>query len=126
MPNLVHSLDATTLALVIDKLFKENINNFYSVHDCFAVTCNNISKLLELLSNTYANIYSDTPYLIKFHNDFLNSIKNYYGPNCIDSVNNTITIARNNEPIILSYPDINKVINNSVKIDFEKSSYLIH
>ena len=38
MPNLVHSLDAASLALVIDSFFKiENEKNFYSIHDCFAL-----------------------------------------------------------------------------------------
>ena len=39
MPNLVHSLDAASLALLIENFFKEDkTKNFFSVHDCFAVT----------------------------------------------------------------------------------------
>jgi DNA-directed RNA polymerase len=44
MPNLVHSLDSASLDLVIENYFKENENKkFDSIHDCFAVLCNNLS-----------------------------------------------------------------------------------
>ena len=47
MPNLVHSLDAASLCLVIVNYFKENDNiNFYSIHDCFAVPCNKVNNLI--------------------------------------------------------------------------------
>jgi DNA-directed RNA polymerase len=47
MPNLVHSLDAASLALVAEYYFNSvDIKNFYAIHDCFAVTCNNIPNLL--------------------------------------------------------------------------------
>ena len=48
MPNLVHSLDAASLGLVIKIYFKVIENKkFYSIHDCFAVPCNsNNAKLL--------------------------------------------------------------------------------
>jgi DNA-directed RNA polymerase len=62
MPNLIHSLDAASLALLIDLFFKENKNNkknFYSVHDCFAVTCNNVNSIYKHIKAVYATIYSN-------------------------------------------------------------------
>lgn len=54
MPNLVLSLDAASLALLIDIYFrKEATNNFYSIHDCFAVTCNIVNYMVQLLKLSY-------------------------------------------------------------------------
>jgi hypothetical protein len=100
MPNLIHSLDAASLCLVINNYFnqekfvvaqtqvKSNTNstnkteaiigivrsnscpgarasyklinniNFYSIHDCFAVPCNKMSQIIELLKFAYIIIYS--------------------------------------------------------------------
>jgi DNA-directed RNA polymerase len=126
MPNLVHSLDANTLALVIDKLCKNNIKQFYSIHDCFAVTCNNVDMLMNTLKNVYTDIYTNENYLKDFDTQFLNYIKVIFGKECYDPMNNTITITINDEPIIINYPDINKVINNYNNIEFNNSSYIIH
>jgi len=99
MPNLVHSLDAASLCIVINNYFNQdkfvvnptpvisNTNstnktesisghdvsdswqgtrasnlqekniNFYSIHDCFAVPCNKMSKIMELLKSAYIIIY---------------------------------------------------------------------
>jgi DNA-directed RNA polymerase len=55
MPNLVHSLDAASLAMLVDSYFStttkegRNTNSFFAVHDCFAVTMNNVDELTKLL-----------------------------------------------------------------------------
>ena len=126
MPNLVHSLDAATLSLLIDIFFKENkYQNFYSVHDCFAVTCNNVTSIYKILKAVYAAIYSKEPYLKELHEYFLKNIEKLYGSNSYNSKENTITIFKNNEYKFIKYPDIKKVINIH-SINIEESSYLIH
>lgn len=67
MPNLVHSLDAASLCLVITNYFKQIDNvNFYSIHDCFAVPCSHkVNNLIGLLKIAYCFIYSDINYLKK-------------------------------------------------------------
>lgn len=42
-PNLIHSLDATTIAILYNNL--DNID-LYTVHDCFAVTAKQVSLLI--------------------------------------------------------------------------------
>jgi hypothetical protein len=126
MPNLIHSLDAASLALLIDMFFKEDkSNNFYSVHDCFAVTCNNVSNLTNILKAVYTNIYSKESYLKELDESYLFFIKTYYGTDCYNPIDRTITIEKNNDIKTLIYPDVNKVILNNT-IDIKSSSYLIH
>ena len=84
MPNLVHSLDAASLCLVIVIYFKQNSNvNFYSIHDCFAVPCNKLHNLTGLLKFAYCIIYSDNKYLLDLDANFRSTILNSYGKEAI-------------------------------------------
>lgn len=59
MPNLIHSLDAASLTLVLENYFKVfDNNNFYSVHDCFAVPCYNVNFLISIIKAAYCTLYS--------------------------------------------------------------------
>lgn len=51
MPNLVHSLDATTIVLLYNYLYtlKNKCVSFYSIHDCFGVTANDLDILISLI-----------------------------------------------------------------------------
>ena len=76
MPNLVHYLDAASLGLVIENYFKVIKNKiFYSIHDCFAVPCNNAKLLTILIKSAYCILYTDNKYLLDFYTNFINSIK---------------------------------------------------
>lgn len=130
MPNLVHSLDAASLSLLIDKFFNGDKNkNFYSIHDCFAVTCNNVHLIYELLKITYYNIYCTQRFLKTFDDFFKESILKQMGEDCYNKENNTINIINaEGEKITLKYPDI-EVIFNTVEKEgihsFMHSSYFI-
>ena len=131
MPNLIHSLDASSLTLLIDNLFKENPSiNFYSVHDCFAVTCNKVQKIMDILKVIYYNTYSKDQYLRQFDTDVFDSILKHYGESCYDPKTKIITISVNIDPekskiLKLSYPNVNDVIAND-KLNIQESSYIIH
>lgn len=126
MPNLIHSLDAASLALLINEFFKENKQqNFYSIHDCFAVTCNNIPIIIEYLKAAYCIIYSKENYLSELDAGFLNNIKKYFGSSCYDPETKIITIENPDKIIKLKYPDVRELISNDF-LDFTASSYLIH
>lgn len=136
MPNLVHSLDAASLALLIDSFFKEgNNNNFYSIHDCFAVTCNNVSLIYDLLKLSYSKIYSSSNFLQEFDDNFKEIILKQIGVHNYSEETNEIIISNiEGDKLKIKYPDINKVFNPSNldynknllnKIQFDQSSYLV-
>jgi DNA-directed RNA polymerase len=85
LPNLIHSLDAAALSLLVyyyfgDKSF--NVKNLYTIHDCFAVTANNVSNLAYILNHVYQKIYTQRTYLKEFDENMINHIKF----NCKDTI----------------------------------------
>lgn len=88
MPNLVHSLDAASLTMLVDFYFNNYSSerkNIYTVHDCFAVTANNVDSLMELLKLVYIKLYSEDNYLIRLNTEIINYIKFHYGDDCFNS-----------------------------------------
>jgi DNA-directed RNA polymerase len=130
MPNLVHSLDAASLGLVIENYFKVIDNkNFYSIHDCFAVPCNNAKLLTNLIKSAYCILYTDNKYLLDFDVNFINSIKNYYGENnvTLDLSNEILSVYTNEGYISVKYPSLNSIIKSKIsQIDISESLYLIN
>lgn len=119
MPNLIHSLDASSLSLILDLFYQnsnhiENFNhkiNFFAIHDCFAVTANNIDNLFKFIKLVYIKIYSDDNYLKKFDKGIIESIKNQFGNDSFNHMDNTIKV--NNTT--LDYPNVNEVIVGKIK-----------
>lgn len=72
MPNLIHSLEKAYLTLLKKEFSKLNpkINNFYSVHDCFAVTADMVKSLITIIKSVYIYLYTEKEkekhYLRKF------------------------------------------------------------
>jgi len=129
MPNLVHSLDAASLALLVDSFFKEitNSNNIYAIHDCFAVTANNMDNIINMLKLTYIKIYSEEAYLLKLDKCIRENIKNVYGNKSFNDKNLEINIPSLVSPII--FPDVNVVLGKKIVFDFKalkKSQYIIN
>lgn len=63
MPNVIHSLDACSIALLYNIFSKETNNNIYTIHDCFGVTAEKVTTLMSILKGVYIKIYSDEAYL---------------------------------------------------------------
>ena len=73
MPNLIHSLDASNIHLLIPKLTDQPL---YTVHDCFATTPNNMSELDVLIKESFIQIYfTDGNYLTNMHELLVKQIK---------------------------------------------------
>jgi DNA-directed RNA polymerase len=96
MPNLVHSLDACTLCLLFEKFSRVESNhsprNFYSVHDCYGVTANNIESLIKDLQSIYIRLYTTEVYLQSFHKDLITFIQNVYRDYTYDEKTGILTV----------------------------------
>nr|QWO71370.1 RNA polymerase [Termitomyces sp. T123] len=127
MPNLVHSLDAASLCLVITNYFKQNDNlNFYSIHDCIAVPCSKVSSMIGLLKSAYCIIYSESKYLLGFDSNLRSIIKKSYGEEEVIFNDEKGNIKIKNGNITLKYPSIKSVIpHTESKINVNNSNYLI-
>ena len=126
MPNLIHSLDAASLALVVDLYFQGNnskINNFFAIHDCFAVTANNVVNLITNIKLVYIKIYSEDNYLLKFDEGIINSIKLQFGKNAFNDKNKTIKV----NGVEINYPNVNNLISGKIKANnIWNSTYTIN
>ena len=111
MPNLVHSLDAASLALLLDSYFNDGLQNIFTVHDCFAVTANNVPNLIKIIKLVYIKIYSDNLYLETFDNAIIESIRYQFGIDAFDNENKIIKVNGDQ----YQYPDINKVIVGQIQ-----------
>ncbi len=97
MPNLIHSLDGTSLSLLYDRFFESHkpIVNFYAIHDCFTTTCDKVDSLIDLLKTVYLSLYTEDIYLRNFDKGIIDSIKYHYGNDCVyNSDNRTFTIEK--------------------------------
>lgn len=84
MPNLIHSLDSSSLGLLYDRLYNLYKDvNFYAIHDCFSTTCDKVESLINLLETVYLTIYTEDNYLLKFYKGIIDSILYHYNKDCV-------------------------------------------
>lgn len=131
MPNLIHSLDADALALLVYYYFTDtssNIKNILTIHDCFAVTANNVNNLGDFLKIVYQKIYTEKTYLRELDKTFIEHIKDHYKEHSFDDKTLTIIAQVGKTIRTLKYPSIDAVLgeNPSTKGLIVDSSYLIN
>lgn len=112
-PNLIHSLDASSIALLYHFLDKHQIKDLYTIHDCFAVTANNVDVLIENLKGVYLFLYADSGYISKMDKHIRNTIINTFG-NDKFSPDNKYVIISDKEKIL--YPSINELFHKETRI----------
>lgn len=135
MPNLVHSLDAATMLLLYYSLRSGNKNNyvnFYSVHDCFGVTADNVDLLITLIKKIYIEIYSDNKYIQDFDDDIVKHIRIHFGYDKTDYIEDKrmIIIEKDEKIEHIQLPELpkNKLDLKSIKKFYkklEKARFLI-
>ena len=74
MPNLIHSLDASNIHILVNNIIKYYGNvpnlNLYTIHDCFATDYKNM-KIIEILVRlSFIELY--------FNKDYLEILNNLY------------------------------------------------
>lgn len=58
-PNVIHSLDASHMALATSDAFDHGVRNLGGIHDCFATTPAEMEQVRNSVRNTFAAMYSD-------------------------------------------------------------------
>ena len=128
MPNLIHSLDATSLMLLIQKYFDNtefSVKNIYTIHDCFAMPMNHVEFIIDNLRKVYISLYSDSLYLEKLDEGILNNISYHYRNVNIDREKNTLTIIHQNETKFFEYPNIKEVLGEQLPRIEQGTRYLL-
>lgn len=131
LPNLIHSLDASALALLVN-LYSSDISieekNIYTIHDCFGAPCSNMGKLVNLLKDVYVSVYLDANYLKELDSEIKNTIIKLCGDNSIIYDNNTkqyvVLLSDNSQ---YNFPNIDKVIGFGIPKNYtlKESSYIL-
>lgn len=80
MPNLIHSLDDSSLMLLCENFLSiyNNKASICTIHDCFVTTCAKVPNLLVNLRSVYTKIYSEEPYLRTFDEKVIKDIQSSY------------------------------------------------
>ncbi len=135
MPNLIHSLDATTIAILYSNF--KNVGPLYTVHDCFGVTANNVPRLILKLKLVYIQLYSSTGYLRKFDTFVKTTINETCGDDIYKIGEDFVNIPSKNYKIASYYgdiplpsknykkvpmPNINSILDKSIDVDCVKKS----
>lgn len=114
MPNLIHSLDASSIALVYDRFSQRNSdqNNLFTVHDCFGVTCDNVELLIDTLKAAYIFIYSDKVYLVELDSYVKDTLRKNFGNDVFIEDNKLVQYldSKTLKTKTISYPDVHPVI----------------
>lgn len=68
MPNLIHSLDASSIIMFFFNLIKMYPNNhkFFSIKDCFATSADKIDTHMLQFKSVYTDIYYKNLYIKEF------------------------------------------------------------
>jgi len=140
MPNLIHSLDAASLSLLIHKYFKakdrdrynQNITNIFAIHDCFATTCNNMKFVIESLKLIYISIYSEKTYLRELDLNMKKHIKSNIDPNFEINSEDGFGIVVTTNPKTskikeIKYTNVDSILkNHDISEYIKRSSYIIN
>lgn len=75
IPNIIHSLDAANISILVNKLLDDGIKiNILTIHDAFATNANNIDELTFRIKLAFLVLYADKDFIIKFHDDIIKNL----------------------------------------------------
>jgi DNA-directed RNA polymerase len=77
--NLIHSLDASNIHILINLLKDSNLEAapLYTIHDCFATTPNNMEKLNKVILSAFIQLYFEKNYLLELMHNVKEQIRSY-------------------------------------------------
>ena len=112
VPNLIHSMDAANIALLVNDLrhtglVNKNNLNLVTIHDCFATDANHVELIHFQVRAAFLRIYQNQTFIDDFHLFILNHL-----------ISLGVKIIENNTKIVLSN---GKTIEIPPKPDFKDS-----
>ena len=87
MPDLIHSLDASNIHLLVNDLVTDLPKNkipIYTIHDCFATLPNRMFELEDRIKSAFIKMYFDKSYLEELHDTIIASLIKVKGVEIID------------------------------------------
>lgn len=75
IPNIIHSLDANHILILINNCKKQDFYPIITIHDCFGTLPNKMLQLESRIKNDFILLYTNDHFLQKFHDKTLESIK---------------------------------------------------
>ena len=79
IPNVIHSLDSSHIVNIVTNSFdySEYDKPVITIHDCFGTHPNYMAYLFEIVKLEFIKLYTAEPFLSKFHERNLESIRDY-------------------------------------------------
>ena len=74
MPNLVHSLDASNITILVRLLHKDSNVSLLTIHDCFGCHAGDVARVQEYVRKAFVSIYCNTRMLNNFHDRCIEQI----------------------------------------------------
>lgn len=123
MPNIVHSMDASNIILLINSI--RSLNNdipILTIHDCFASNANNIELVSYYVKLAFLMIYKDSQFITNYHDFIINYLINN---NIIFNEDQTGIILKPNKILLLPTKPI---LNNTLDLEDNilLSKYFVH
>ena len=118
VPNLIHSMDASNISLLVNNLerIEENIP-ILTIHDCFATNAN-FSGLLDFqVKSAFLFIYKDQKFIENYHTEIISYLKNLSLKFDEDS---KILYHNNKQFNVPKVPDLDKTLDLNKNVLYSK------
>jgi len=119
VPNIVHSLDATNVAILIKNIkYKHKNLDVLTIHDCFATQANDVEVMKIQIKLAFLTIYGDKKFLNRYNRFILSYIQN----NGFSIYKNKIVETNDVLPVVSKFETnenlINNVLNSQYFVDY--------
>ena len=128
IPNFVHSMDGSNIALLINECKDKYTFNFACIHDCFATTANHAELLSHLVKQSFITIYGDGEFIKRFHNIILTRIESNYTDDLREDEQGHYVVVEDakGNPKVHRIPNVLEIVAFDLKNELKKSEYFIN
>lgn len=133
VPNIVHSFDASNIALlikIISSEFNNNKMNLLTIHDCFATNANDVDKMRSGVKLAFLALYSEKSFIDSYYDFIIDFIKKSGFKILEKTIDKGITakwVVTSDEDIIIKIPEKPSFTNNdNLNYQILNSQYFIN